>query len=91
MLIRILDTSNIGSDPSIRTELDMDLRRMDRLNHRKYPRVNAYRVVVTPSAFTYTEVHHRFNFELQYGMLNDGAFTPVGEPVIYSTETLPFI
>ena len=90
---RIVDTSQIDTDnPLIRNELDIDLRRMNRLDHSEAPDgADAYRVVVKPSSATYSEFLHRFIFEIQYGKFDGGEFIPLGEVLKKQTETLPFL
>ena len=93
MLTRILDTSGIYmNDPKIRSELETDLRRMDRLQHENIPKgVDTYRVKVSPSTRTYMPGLHRFIFEIKYGNIKGGEFEPKGETVFHQTETLPMI
>lgn len=93
MLTRILDTTGIDvKDPEITAELNTDLRRMDCLKHLEAPKeAGHYRVKVTPSARTFAPGLHRFRFELTYGNLEGEKFVPIGEPILYQTETLPMI
>jgi len=89
----MVDTIGIDlTDPKIEWELEIDLRRMDKLRHEYMPEgANAYRVTVTPSTQTYSRGLHRFLFELQYGLINSDQFEPFGNPVRYQSETLPMI
>ena len=89
---RILDTSEIDmNNQLICNELEVDLRRMDKLSHIWAPEgSNAYKVSVTPG-FTYMPAFHRFNYEIQYGLSKGKKFTPIGESVKYSTATLPWL
>ena len=93
MLTRILDTSQIDmTNPIIQSELEIDLRRMDRLSHDGSPEnANTHKVTVTPSIRTYSPGLHRFRFEIQYGKKEGDEFTPIGEPIYYQSETLPFL
>jgi hypothetical protein len=93
MLTRMLDTSGIDmNDPLIKSELEIDLRRMDRLKHEEMPDgVNAYNVIITPSTRTYSPLLHRFLFEIQYGCIIGNNFEPKGKPLRYQSETLPMI
>ncbi|MBI2130083.1 hypothetical protein HYU07_07710 [Candidatus Woesearchaeota archaeon] len=80
------------ADPEIKSELETDLRRMDRLKHENIPEgVNTYRVKVSPSTRTYMPGLHRFRFEIRYGNMKDSEFEPKGETVFHQTETLPMI
>lgn len=93
MLTRILDTSKIDTNnPEIKFELEIDLNRMDKLDHSKKPKgTNAYQVKVKPSTQTYMDGLHRFIFEIQYGAIRKGKFKPKGELIFYQSETLPMI
>ncbi|MBI2631927.1 hypothetical protein HYW75_02910 [Candidatus Pacearchaeota archaeon] len=93
MLIRILDTTQIDNENSqIMGELITDLRRMDHLKHLESPDgCNAYKLRVLPSLRTYSILLHRFRFEIQYGILVNDKFRPVGKVVNQQTETLPMI
>jgi hypothetical protein len=92
MLTRILDTTMIDvHDPLIKSELEIDLRRMDALKHEGRPEIaNAYMVRVTPS-ITYNPLQHMFNYEILYGINKGGVFQTIGSPVKLQTETLPMI
>ncbi len=93
MLERILDTSAIDmTDSHIVYELNIDLERMDKLEHNESPRkANAYKVKVEPSRVTYYEGLHRFRFEIQYGYLRkNGKFKSLGKPIQTQSESLPF-
>lgn len=93
MLTRILDTTAIDmKDPEIRRELEIDLKRMDRLPHDESPKnSNAYKVNVTPSTQTYHPGLHRFRFLIQYGELAGEQFKPLGDVVRFQSETLPML
>jgi hypothetical protein len=88
MLTRILDTTQIDmTDPQIAHGLEIDIRRMDLLEHRSRPAIaNAYRVVATNSVF-----FPNLCFELQYGIKSRDNFEPIGGRMQYNTETLPFL
>jgi hypothetical protein len=90
---RILDASQIDmDDPTIRHELDLDLKRMDELPHDEVPgSADAYRVTVSPSTVSYMPGFYRFVFEIQYGKLEDDEFTPIGTPIRQQSETLPHL
>ena len=90
---RILDTSGIDIDNrTIRSGLYTDLLRMNKLTHDRAPEnADAYTVTVTPSPDSYMPGFHRFRFEIQYGKSEGDGFTPIGEPVRYESETLPFL
>jgi hypothetical protein len=92
MLTRILDTTGIDvHDSLIKSELEIDLRRMDAMQHEGRPaNANAYKVRVTPS-ITYNPLQHMFNYEIQYGIRKSGEFQTIGSPVKLQTETLPMI
>lgn len=92
MLARILDASRIDmNDPEIQAELNLDLQRMDKLPHDRAPEgSNTYRVIVTPG-ITYMPGLHRFDFEIQYGVLDRDNLRPLGNSVKYTTERLPFL
>jgi hypothetical protein len=90
MPTRILDTTEIDlDDQEIQSELEADLRRMDRLPHPE--NATAYQVLVRPSKRTYMPGLHRFVYVIQYGILYNGEFQPEGDIVRYQTETLPMI
>jgi hypothetical protein len=92
MLTRLLDTTAIDiGDHQIRSELEIDLRRMDAMQHEARPPVaNAYLVRVTP-AITYSALQHMFNYEILYCMEKNGEFQTIGGPIKLQTETLPMI
>jgi CheY-like chemotaxis protein len=90
-LRRIIDTSAIDlCDPMIKFELDQDLKRMDHLRYLP-DGVDAYSAKVNPSTQTYSEMLHRFLFEVQYGNIVGKDFVAEGEPVMYQSEGLPMI
>jgi len=92
-LTRILDTSEIDmTNPAIKADLDIDLRRMDAMKHEDMPDgCDAFSVRVRPSTRTFRPGLYRFRFEIQYGHLVNGELKPKGEPVDYQTETLPML
>lgn len=90
---RILDTSSIDmTNNQIVRELEINLERMNKLNHTEAPkRANAYKVIVKPSNITYSEMLYRFRFEIQYGRLKwNKKFKPLGNAVFTQSEVLPF-
>ncbi|PIN93798.1 hypothetical protein COU54_01625 [Candidatus Pacearchaeota archaeon CG10_big_fil_rev_8_21_14_0_10_31_24] len=92
MLTRLLDTQEIpfDQDPTISNELNIDLKRMDKLSHDDAPEdINAYEVKVRPSNRTFRPGLYRFIFEIQYENIIDNKFKPKGETEFYQTETLP--
>ena len=93
MLTRILDTQAIDiENKTIQYELSIDLERMDLMKHENIPKkVNAYKVIVTPSVVTYTDFLHRFRFEIQYGTLKKDKFKQIGESIKTQSEALPFL
>ena len=93
MLERILDTNAIDMEDShIVYELNIDLKRMDKLEHYNLSKsVTAYKVIVTPSTMTYGEGLHRFLFEIQYGYKKkNGEFKQIGKSLRTQSEALPF-
>ena len=92
-LKRILDTTEIDIDnPEIRSDLDIDLRRMDLMKHEAAPEdADTYSVVVRPSTKTYYLGLYRFIFNIQYGKMEGEEFKPMGEPEQYQSETLPMM
>jgi hypothetical protein len=93
MLTRILDTSNIDmDDPEIRAKLEIDLKRMDHLDHREFAEgCDAFMVVVRPHPEFYHPSLYRFRFELKYGTIKDDEFFPSGKTATFGTQTLPYI
>ena len=89
---RILDTSEIDMDDlEIRGELEIDLQRMDKLEHYEMPDgSDTFHVRVRPGSQTYRPGLHRFTFEIQYGNLINGEFRSKGEPVFTQSEALPY-
>jgi len=94
MLERIIDTSAIDiTNSQIKYELEIDLERMNKLEHNEAPKkANAYKVKVEPSQVTYSEMLYRFRFELQYGYLKKNKeFRPIGKSIKTQSEALPFL
>jgi len=93
MLTRILDTTRIDINNSqIKHELEIDLRRMDHINHEDAPKgTEAYILIVEPSQRTYSSMLYRFRFEIQYGKYDSNKFIPLGEPKKTQSEALPMI
>jgi hypothetical protein len=93
MLTRILDASRINmDDPHIKYELEADLRRMDFIRHEDAPKdAEACRVIVEPSSITYSQILHRFRFEIQYGKYDNGRFVALGDAQKTQSEALPMI
>ena len=93
MLERILNTDAIDMDNSqIAYELEIDLERMDKLEHKTAPKTaNSYKVTVRPSTVTYSEMMYRFRFEIQYGYLKKNKeFRPIGKSLQTQSEALPW-
>ena len=93
MLTRILDTTKINmNDSEIRAELNMDLRRMDCMEHEEMPEgSDVYLLEVSPSIQTYRPGFHRFRFKIQYGNLIDGEIRIKGKSKHTQSEALPII
>ncbi|MHA1988791.1 MAG: hypothetical protein ACW98D_19380 [Promethearchaeota archaeon] len=91
MLTRILDTEAIDTENEIiQHELETDLKRIDSMDFKNAPKeANAYKVIVKPSLVTYFEEFHRFIFEIQYGTLEKGEFSQIGESIKTQSELLP--
>ncbi len=89
MLRLILDTRDFEREnPELAGPLSIDLRRMEKLDHGGMPRgANAARVV--PEKGSYSD---SITYYVQYGVQGeDGRFTPVGRPVRYPHEVLPYL
>ena len=88
MLQIILDTNKLNtSHPEVLQGLDIDLRRMKKLNHSQKPsEANAVKITARNGVY-----FDSINYEIQYGRMVEGQFDSIGQPKKYPHEVLPLL